>query len=157
MQDIALFCNAYPSIDVNFNILGGNSVSPGEDVVLKVVIEREYDEDDPAEIARLGQVVCSPRFKKDGYKTEAWWLVVGQLGNSEEGSNKLLGITRFSFKKSKKAKVSFEAPKSVGKHELVLFLMCDSYIGVDQEFKFTLDVQNDNDIDDDDSSMMKEE
>ena len=32
-----------------------------------------------------------------------------------------------------------------GKHELTLYFMCDSYLGCDQEYEFTIDVQPDAD------------
>lgn len=44
-------------------------------------------------------------------------------------------------KKRFATKLEFIAPELVGKHDLTLYLMCDAYIGADQEFEFVIDVK----------------
>ena len=45
-------------------------------------------------------------------------------------------------------KLEFNAPENVGKQNLTLFFMCDSWAGCDQEYEFELDVGEAMDEDD---------
>lgn len=79
--------------------------------------------------------VYAPHFPKE--KEEQWWLVIG-----ESSTNSLSAIKRLSITKQDTAvKLSFEAPETSGKHSFVLFLMCDSYVGADQEHKIEFKVK----------------
>ena len=78
--------------------------------------------------------VDAPRFP--GRKDENWWLVVG-----DPSANALLAIKRIALQRRAKAKLEFMAPEVAGKKQLTLFLMCDSYMGCDQEFEVELDVK----------------
>lgn len=61
------------------------------------------------------------------------------VGNAEK--NELVAIKRLACsRKVTKAKVQFTAP-AMGTHNLKLFLMSDSYMGVDQEYSMTLEVK----------------
>lgn len=70
--------------------------------------------------ARLG---CRYPTKKE----EQWWLVVG-----DPKSNTLLAIKRVSLLRKSKVNLAFQAPSKLGSHHLVLYFMCDSYMGCDQ-------------------------
>jgi pre-mRNA-splicing helicase BRR2 len=70
-------------------------------------------------------------------KDEGWWLVVGQ-----PKTNALISIKRVTLQQKVQVKLDFVAP-AAGKHEYVLYFMCDSYMGCDQEYKFTLNVHDD--------------
>lgn len=115
----------YPDIGVNYEILDAENIVAGEAVTVSVSLEREGE----------GEVrpVDAPRFP--GRKDENWWLVVG-----DPASNSLLAIKRIALQRKAKAKLEFAAPASAGKKELTLFLMCDSYMGCDQEFELELNV-----------------
>jgi pre-mRNA-splicing helicase BRR2 len=39
-----------------------------------------------------------------------------------------------------KVKLEFTAPEDRGDYNLVLYLMCDSYVGCDQEYEFNISV-----------------
>ena len=60
-------------------------------------------------------------------KEEQWWLVVG-----DPKANSLLAIKRITLQRKSKVKLDFSAPAAAGTHNLVLFFMCDSYLGCDQ-------------------------
>ena len=60
-------------------------------------------------------------------KEEQWWLVVG-----DPKANSLLAIKRVSLQRKSKVKLDFAAPSETGSHHLVLYFMCDSYLGADQ-------------------------
>ena len=55
-------------------------------------------------------------------------------------SNSLLSIKRLTLQQKAKVKLDFVAP-AVGKHNYTLFYMSDAYMGCDQEYKFTIAVQ----------------
>ena len=38
-------------------------------------------------------------------------------------------------------RLDFVAPPGVGKHDYVLYFMCDSYMGADQEYKFSIQIK----------------
>lgn len=54
-------------------------------------------------------------------------------------SNSLLSIKRLTLQQKAKVKLDFVAP-SPGHHDYTLYFMSDSYLGCDQEYKFSIDV-----------------
>ena len=74
---------------------------------------------------------------------ESWWLVLG-----DAKSNALLAIKRLALQqKCTRAKLEFTLPSSTSSSastasasELLLYLMSDSYLGCDQEYKLTIPV-----------------
>jgi len=76
-----------------------------------------------------------------GRKSENWWLVVG-----EEASKTLLAIKRVTVGRELNLKLEFTVP-TPGRHDLKLFLMSDSYVGVDQEPAFSVMVEEGMDVD----------
>ncbi len=94
-----------------------------------VTLARESeDEDEGAKVPK----VHAPRFPKA--KEEGWWLVVG-----DPKTNALLCIKRISLALKAKVKLDFTAPEA-GEHAFTLYLMCDSYLGCDQEYELGLKV-----------------
>merc|ERR1712222_38202 len=69
-------------------------------------------------------------------KREGWGLVVGDVKN-----NSLLSIKRISLRQKAVVTLEFPAPSDVGTHGYTLYFMCDSYLHVDQEYEFEVDVQ----------------
>ncbi|KEH28650.1 U5 small nuclear ribonucleoprotein 200 kDa helicase [Medicago truncatula] len=97
-------------------------------VDLYVTLERDIDGK-----TKIGPV-DAPRYPKA--KEEGWWLVVG-----DTKTNSLLAIKRVSLQRKLKAKLQFAAPDDAGKKSYILYFMCDSYMGCDQEYSFTVDVK----------------
>lgn len=105
VSDIARFCNAYPSIDVAFDLpgleaVGGENDEEEEDKVYRVDIESQTSVkvvavvqrdnlDEDTDLSSLGKVVAS-RFPHP--KREEWWLLVG-----DAKTNTLYGIKRFTL------------------------------------------------------------
>jgi pre-mRNA-splicing helicase BRR2 len=83
-----------------------------------------------------------------GKKIENWWLVV-----AEDKTKSLLAIKRVTIAKKLELKLEFMVPEP-GDHELTLYLMCDSYFGVDQDptFKITAAEGMDEDEDEEDEA-----
>lgn len=135
MADVAVFCNNYPNIEVSFQVEDPDSVAAGDPVQISVNLERELDDDDDEEVDRqdVGKV-SAPLFPAE--KSEAWWIVVG-----DTSTNTLHTLKRVSFASLKqKVGLEFLAPEDAGDYDLTLFLMSDSYLGCDQEYKVPLSV-----------------
>ena len=78
--------------------------------------------------------VDAGRFPKA--KEENWWLVVG-----EPKTNKLIAIKRVALGKRSKVKLEFAAPEEAGSYSYLLYFMCDSYLGCDQEYELAFNVK----------------
>ena len=129
LGDAARFTNdRYPNIELTFEVEEPDDIVANAPSHLKITLEREVEEDqDPILTAH------APFFPVD--KTENWWLVVGD----EKGKN-LLAIKRVTIVRRLETRLEFVVPES-GKRELTLFLMSDSYVGVDQVPTFEVDVK----------------
>ncbi|CAJ2656231.1 unnamed protein product [Trifolium pratense] len=128
LLDIARFCNRFPNIDLSYEVLHNDTIRTGEDVTICVTLERDIDGK-----TEVGPV-DAPRYPKA--KEEGWWIVVG-----DTKTNLLLAIKRVSLQRKLKAKLQFVAPADAGKKSYMLYLMCDSYMGCDQEYGFAVDVK----------------
>jgi pre-mRNA-splicing helicase BRR2 len=127
--------NKYPDISLEFEVEDEDSLQAGEPSYVNVKIERELDDDDD-----FDATVHAPFYPTK--KLENWWLVVG-----EESTNSLLAIKRVTIAKSLNVRLEFVIP-TPGKHDLKLYLMSDSYMGVDQEPSFTITAAEGMDEDD---------
>jgi pre-mRNA-splicing helicase BRR2 len=127
LLDIARFCNHFPNIDMTYEVLDNDKVRAGRNMVLQVTLERDLEGR-----TEVGPV-DAPRYPKA--KEEEWWLVVG-----DTKTNQLLAIKRVSLQRKSKVKLDF-APAEAGKKMYTLYFMCDSYLGCDQEYTFTVDVK----------------
>ena len=123
MGDVAKFVNRYPNIDVTYE-LDSEQVESGDAVTVKILLEREGEDEE------IGPVIA-PFFpvKKD----EGWWIVIG-----DPSDKTLLAIKRLSFGQKTTLKLDFAAPERVGEVQVKMYLMCDGYLGVDQEFDLNL-------------------
>ncbi|KAK9780804.1 putative ATP dependent RNA helicase [Seiridium cardinale] len=129
--------NKYPDMTLNFEPVDSDDIRAGEPAYLNVQIDREVDEDEEVDMT-----VHAPFYPAK--KSENWWLVVG-----EESTKTLLAIKRVTIGRQLKVKLEYTVP-SPGKHDLKLFLMSDSYSGVDQEPTFSITAGESMDVDDDD-------
>jgi len=55
-----------------------------------------------------------------------WWVVIGDKHNN------LLGLKKVSVKKKVNLKVQIEVPSDLSNNKVYVYLMADSYIGLDQ-------------------------
>lgn len=137
----ANFTNSkYPNIELEFELEDPEDITAGVPSYIKVKIEREEDEDD--ETAEVDTTVHAPFYPVK--KMENWWLVVG-----EESTKTLLAIKRITIGKKLNLRLEYTVP-TAGKHDLKLFLMSDSYVGVDQDPSFTVNVAEGEDYDEED-------
>ncbi|KRX42392.1 U5 small nuclear ribonucleoprotein helicase [Trichinella nativa] len=124
MSDVAKFCNRYPNIELSFEVENRDSIISGQPVKICCNLEREDE--------AVGSVLA-PFFPKK--KEESWWLLVGQ-----PKQNLLTSIKRISLQQKTSTKLDFIAPEP-GSKQYTLFFMTDSYLGCDQEYKFSIDIK----------------
>ncbi|KAL8139875.1 hypothetical protein V2J09_005896 [Rumex salicifolius] len=129
LLDVARFCNRFPNIDLSYDVLDSENVRAGENVYLTVSLERDL-----AGGSVVGPV-DAPRYPKT--KEEGWWLVIG-----DTKTNQLLAIKRVNLQRKSKVKLEFAAPAESAKKTYTLYFMCDSYMGCDQEYTFSVDIKD---------------
>ncbi|XP_074274813.1 DExH-box ATP-dependent RNA helicase DExH12-like [Silene latifolia] len=128
LLDIARFCNRYPHIDMTYDVVDSDEIRANKYVTLDVALDRDMEgrnEVGPVDSLRY------PKAKEEG-----WWLVVG-----DTKTNQVLANKRVALQRKANTKLSFRAPKELGKKNLTLYFMCDSYMGCDQEYNFSIDIQ----------------
>lgn len=131
LSQAANFTNSkYPNIELEFEVEDPEDISAGSPAHLNIKITRELDDED--ENADVDTTVHAPFYPVK--KMENWWLVVG-----DESSKTLLAIKRVTIGKNLNVKLEF-TPPTAGKQDLKLFLMSDSYVGVDQDPSFSITV-----------------
>ena len=123
MADVARFCNRYPNIELEYNVLNKDGLKSGSPVNIEVKLEREDEVTGP---------VIAPFFPTK--REEGWWVVVG-----DPKANTLLSIKRLTLQQKAKFVLDFVAPRP-GKYTYTLYFMSDAYLGCDQEYKFNLDI-----------------
>jgi pre-mRNA-splicing helicase BRR2 len=150
--DVARVCARYPDVSVTTELVGvggDGGVEPGGSAALSVALVRDNAAAalDPATGALTP--AHAPRFP--GRRDEGWWLVLG-----DPRANRLYAVKRVALAGKAKAKLAFELPaaeallsakggEGAGASPsrpralaLTLFLMCDSWVGCDQEFEVTV-------------------
>ena len=130
--------NKYPNLDLEFEVEDEENVTAGAPAYLKIKVEREEEDDE--EEGEVDISVHAPFYP--GQKMENYWLVVGGSQNT------LLAIKRITVGRKLELRLEFMVP-SAGKHDLTLYLMSDSYVGVDQDPSFTVTAAEGMDEDED--------
>ncbi|KAL8756676.1 MAG: hypothetical protein Q9199_002760 [Rusavskia elegans] len=137
LSQVAAFTNdKYPDVELDFEVLDKDDITAGSPSYLQIKITRNVEDED----AEPDTTVHAPFYP--ARKTENWWLVVG-----EESTKNLLAIKRVTIGRQLDMKLEFVVP-SAGTHRLKLFLMSDSYVGVDQDPEFTVEAAEGMDEDD---------
>ncbi|KAK7540618.1 DEAD/DEAH box helicase domain-containing protein [Phyllosticta citribraziliensis] len=146
LADAARFVNEYyPDLSIDFVVEEPDNIVAGAPAYLAVTITREMDEEDEAPKGE----VHAPFFPAQ--KSENWWLVVG-----DEQERSLLAIKRVTVGRELKTRLEYVVPKE-GEHELTLYLMSDSYMGVDQAPTFKVTAAEGMDEDEDEDEEEDEE
>ncbi|KIH87831.1 pre-mRNA-splicing helicase BRR2 [Sporothrix brasiliensis 5110] len=155
LVEAAHFTNdKYPDMSLDFSVEDEDQLETGTDMFLKVTLAREEDdeeEDDADEKkdddeAEFDNSVHAPFFPGD--RTSGWWLIVG-----EESTKTVIGIRYVTVgRKPLNLRIKARLPDEPGKHTFKLYLMSDSYVGVDQDPSFTVDVAEGMDEDSEEES-----
>ncbi|KAI9731600.1 MAG: DEIH-box ATPase [Cirrosporium novae-zelandiae] len=144
LAQVANFANKYyPNVDLEYEVEDKDDITAGAPAYLKVKLEREIDEDEEVE-----QNVHAPFYPRD--KMESYWVVVGN-----EKERTLLAIKRVSLGRSLEVKLEYVVP-TAGEHDLTVFLICDSYVGVDQDPHFQIRAADGMDEDEDEDEDEEE-
>uniref|UniRef100_A0A2K6LB31 SEC63 domain-containing protein n=1 Tax=Rhinopithecus bieti TaxID=61621 RepID=A0A2K6LB31_RHIBE len=133
ITDVARFCNRYPNIELSYEVVDKDSIRSGRPVMVLVQLQREEEVTGPVIVPLF------PEKREDG-----WWVVIGDTKSSS-----LISIKRLALQQKAKAKLDFVAP-ATGARNYTLYFMSDTYMGRDQEYKFSVDVkeaETDNDSD----------
>ncbi|KFH44482.1 Pre-mRNA-splicing factor-like protein [Hapsidospora chrysogenum ATCC 11550] len=125
----------YPDLELEHEVLDEDEIRAGEPAYLSINITRNIDEDD----GPFDPTVHAPFYPTK--KMENWWLVVG-----DEKTKNLLAIKRVTIAKELKTRLEYTVP-TAGSYDLKLFLMSDSYVGVDQEREFSVTAAEGMDVD----------
>jgi len=149
LADVAAACNRYPDIHVSFTagraddgLASGTSITAageGDALQVSVDIEREWDEDKDDGHEKTGTrfrlpAVIAPRYPRP--VEEGWWVAIG-----DPTTDQILAVRRLSIGRSARAKLAFAAPPADpdGKpRTLQLLIVCDSYLGDDQQYDISL-------------------
>jgi pre-mRNA-splicing helicase BRR2 len=134
LRDVAAVCNAFPNIDILFEVATPSPVEPGSAVTVRVSLSRATDDVEQSKGGPAARPVHAPYFPRE--KFEEWWVIVGEQKKNQLVSNKRIALT-----KAHKLNLEFAAPSEPGRHTFTLMVMSDSYVGADQEFSFDLDVK----------------
>ncbi|KAI4181858.1 MAG: hypothetical protein L6R41_006356 [Letrouitia leprolyta] len=136
LSQVAAFTNdKYPDMELDFEVLDKGEITAGAPSYLQIKITRNVEEDEEPDTT-----VHAPFYPQR--KMENWWLVVG-----EEKTKSLLAIKRVTVGRQLDTKLEYVVP-GAGSHELTLYLMSDSYMGVDQDPSFTVEAAEGMDEDD---------
>ncbi|CAK7215283.1 Pre-mRNA-splicing helicase BRR2 [Sporothrix curviconia] len=138
LVEAANFTNdKYPDMTLDFSVEDEEQLETGTDMFLKVKLAREEDEDeedDDDDETEFDNSVHCPFFP--GERTSGWWLIVG-----EESTKTVIGIRYVTVgRKPLELRLKARLPEEPGKHTFKLYLMSDSYVGVDQDPSFTVNV-----------------
>lgn len=133
----------YPNVDISFEVLDKDDITTGSPAFLQVTIDRQLEDDEEPNTK-----VHAPFYPLD--KTENWWLVVGN-----EETNSLYGIKRVTIGRSLTTKLDYIVSQP-GEQELKLYLICDSYFGVDQDPTFEVNAAEGMDEDEDEDEEEEE-
>jgi len=106
-----------PIVDVSFSLEQTLEVGSEKEIQIKLNRVSKYPH----------KGIYAPRFPKR--KDETWWLI---LGNPHTGE--LLALRKISFQKNLTTQLMFDVPDEEGDYHYYLYLMCDSYLGLDQQY-----------------------
>jgi pre-mRNA-splicing helicase BRR2 len=146
LAEAANFTNEkYPNLDLQFNVEEPDEVVVNSPSYVQVTIERQLEEDEEPSSS-----VHAPFYPLE--KSENWWLVVGN-----EQTKAICAIKRVTVGRKLSTKLEYLVP-AAGEQELTLYLMSDSYLGVDQvhTFKITAAPGEDDDEEEDEDEEMED-
>lgn len=137
ISEIAAFANDYPS-DLEVALLSGSEIvgKTGEDISLSVSLSLDRED------SETGETVI--KFKPNKFpsvKEIAWWILVGNPVDRT-----ILAIKRVTLPSNtsnRQVELDFAVPEASHETSLSLkvYVLCDSFMGCDQELDFSLLIQ----------------
>lgn len=134
-KDVAKVLSLMPSIDVKFKLNVGNNNNNSKNNSNKQQQQQQQSKTEGSiqvELLRNAPApsngVYAPHFPKQ--KDESWWLVLGDPQHSE-----LIALKRIMFiGKQSNTTLTFDLPEKQGQYTYQLYLISDSYLGLDQQY-----------------------
>ena len=102
---------------------------PGREHIVEVRLHQMYKR-----AGVRGNRAETPRFPKP--KDEGWWVILGEKNSKSQISMKRVS----SIKRVSNISLAFTTPTKPAHHTLSLFLMSDSYIGLDQQYDIHVEI-----------------
>merc|ERR1712113_287042 len=130
IAEVAKACNRYPDIQLRTSLT--NPIKKGEPVFVNIILERDWNENEQGLISP----VYAPHYPIEK-NLEGWWII----GVSNNKTN-LLFARKVDLEVKSELRVQFFASLEEGTHKFKLYLICDSYIGCDQEHVVEYAVKN---------------
>jgi len=124
-SQIASICNRYPTIDMKVQLANTTPLLANDPIFINISLARDLENEQVPP-------VYAPYYPLE--KEEYWWIVIG-----DSSKNKLLGIKRMVVSKNVNAKLNFVINEP-GKYQIKTYLICDSYVGADQEETLNINV-----------------
>ena len=136
MEKLANVCNRYPMVEIQYETERATEQDQVGEYALEETVELlvtlQRDEEDDAEALEVFNRPVFAQYYPEK-KSEEWWVVIG---HSQSG--KLLAIkkiTNFKAQVAVETKLAFQISEAEvganGKADLMVYLICDSYIGCD--------------------------
>ena len=109
--------------DSENNVERGRSVEEGGEAMLHIYVEKENNVDNRILIQKHTKI-----------KDVTWWIL------ATDQNNHLLGLKKASIKKKVTIRMQIDLPENLQANPVQVFLMADSYVGLDQvqTVKFTV-------------------
>lgn len=124
VQELLQQLAKFPSVDVRVDYNRSEIYYPGEELQVDIVLKR---------MGKFVQNVYAPGFPKP--KQEGWWLV---LGRKDPVLDELVALKRVFIRGTTSHDLAFDLPETPGEHAFMVYLVSDSYIGLDQQYDFTV-------------------
>lgn len=144
-KDLCEALGKHPSVDVKVQVNQYEALYGGEDCQVNVLLMKQAG----------SSMAYSPRFNKP--KKEGWWLMLGMDGSGErleaqehpsgspvvsEVNGELLALKRVMLSRGKNNQdLTFQLPAEPGSYDFTIYLVSDSYLGLDQQYSFSIIVQ----------------
>ena len=102
-------------------------ITENSDVQLSVTLTKYND--------TKNNLVIYSRYPK--IKNCRWFIILGNVK-----TNEVLAFEKVAFKEKRNCKITFTAPKNIDEDSIKLYIMSDSYFGLDQEYNVNLEKIN---------------
>ncbi|XP_044008422.1 activating signal cointegrator 1 complex subunit 3, partial [Aphidius gifuensis] len=150
IQEIYDFCKNIPIINVNINIqdmTDEQEISDKQNIdikkntkqILELFADNSYTLH--VNLKKINSTKGANKFKHGKSKDDGWFIVFGDFDNNEVWALKRIHSLG---QQSKIHQLEFTIPPYLGKTTLVFYLLSDSYIGLDQQYKINTIIKTKN-------------
>lgn len=128
LTKVVSFLNNYPIIrNVSYTVLNEGQIFANDNIIIAVTVNRDDDLESEEDL-----IINSNFYYEE--KLESWWIVIGDVK-----TKKLYAIRKVTLKKEQQSyKLNFNLANA-GKHNLNIWLICDSYFET-EEIDFEIDI-----------------